>query len=71
MTVLPVPASSQPQLVVDGSVGTGGSPSGVAVSGDKVFVTNQVAGTMTVYRKSDNSVLATVNGGGIADVRWW
>ena len=40
----PLPTSNQPQLIVDGSVGTGGSPSGVAVSGDKVFVTNQVSG---------------------------
>ena len=64
VTVLPLPVSNQPHLVVDASVGTGGSPSGVAVSGDKVFVTNQSAGTMTVYRKSDNAVLATVNVGG-------
>ena len=63
VTVLPLPTNNQPQLAVDGSVGTGGSPSGVAVSGDKVFVTNQVSGTMTVYRKSDNAVLATVNVG--------
>ena len=58
--VLPAPAGGQPGLIVDGSVGTGGSPSGVAVSGDKVYVTNQAAGTMTVYKRSDNSVLATV-----------
>ena len=42
---------------------TGGSPSGVAVTSDKVYVTNQAAGTMTVYKKSDNTVLATVNVG--------
>ena len=64
MTVLPLPVSNQPHLVVDASLGTGSSPSGVAVSGDKILVTNQAAGTMTVYRKSDNAVLATVNVGG-------
>ena len=58
--VLPAPAGGQPGLIVDGSVATGGSPSGVAISGDKVYVTNQGAGTMTVYKRSDNSVLATV-----------
>ena len=51
VAVLALPTNNQPQLIVDGSVGTGGSPSGVAVSGDKVFVTNQAAGTLTVYRK--------------------
>ena len=59
-SALALAADEQPELVVDGSVGTGGSPSGVAVSGDKVYVTNQAAGTMTVYKRSDNSVLATV-----------
>ena len=61
--VLPAPAGGQPGLIVDGSVATGGSPSGVAVTSDKVYVTNQAAGTMTVYKKSDNTVLATVNVG--------
>ena len=58
--VLPAPAGGQPGLIVDGSVATGGSPSGVAVSGDKVYVTNQSAGTMTVYKRSDIRWLATV-----------
>ena len=59
-SALALAADREPALIVDGSVGTGGSPSGVAVSGDKVYVTNQAAGTMTVYKRSDNSVLATV-----------
>ena len=58
--VMALAAADEPALIVDGSVGTGGSPSGVAVTSDKVYVTNQAAGTMTVYKKSDNSVLATV-----------
>ena len=37
VAVLALPTNNQPQLIVDGSVGTGGSPSGVAVSGDKVL----------------------------------
>ena len=44
-------SGGQTGLVVDGSLITGGSPSGVAVSGDRVFVTNQSAGTMTVYKQ--------------------
>ena len=59
-SALAVAADPEPALIVDGSVGTGGAPSGVAVSGDKVYVTNQAAGTMTVLNRSDNSVLATV-----------
>ena len=47
-------------MVTGASVGTGGSPSGVAVSGGKAYVTNQAAGTMTVINLADNTVLATV-----------
>ena len=50
----------QQNLVTTGAVGTGGSPSGVAVSGGKAYVTNQATGTMTVVNLADNSVLATV-----------
>src|SRR6185436_13285861 len=59
-SALALVADAPPELIVDASVGTGGSPSGVAVSGDKVFVTNQATGTVTAYKKSDYSVLATV-----------
>ncbi len=50
----------QQNLVITGAVGTGGSPSGVAVSGGKAYVTNPATGTMTVVNLADNSVLATV-----------
>ena len=59
-SALALAADAPPALIIDGSVATGASPSGVAVSGDKVYVTNQGAGTLTVYNRSDNSVLATV-----------
>ena len=52
--------TEQPTLVSTGAVGTGASPSGVAVSGGKAYVTNATSGTMTVINLADNSVLATV-----------
>ena len=60
LSALALSATEQPNLVSAGVVGTGGSPSGVAVSGGKAYVTNQAAGTMTVINLADNTVLATV-----------
>ena len=50
----------EPTLVPGGTVGTGQTPSGLAVSGGKAYVTNAAAGTMTVVNLANNSVLATV-----------
>ena len=60
-SALALPAGVEQQnLVVTGAVGTGASPSGVAVSGGKAYVTNATNGTMTVVNLADNAVLATV-----------
>ena len=59
-SALALSATEQPTLVSTGAVGTGASPSGVAVSGGKAYVTNATSGTMTVINLADNSVLATV-----------
>ena len=43
-------AAEQPGLVGDGFVATGGSPSAVAISGNRAYVTNKGAGTVSVHR---------------------
>lgn len=47
-------------IVAGGTATTGGRPSGLAVSGNRAYVTNASDGTMTVVNLADNSVLATV-----------
>ena len=47
-------------IVAGASAPTGGTPSGLAVSGGKAYVTNASDGTMTVINLANNSVLATV-----------
>ena len=47
-------------IVAGGTAATGGTPSGLAVSGGKAYVTNATVRTVSVVDLADNSVLATV-----------
>ena len=56
-----VTASAQPQLVVTGSIPAGSSPYGVDVGyGDKIYVTNRDADTVTVIDRTTGAVIKTI-----------
>ena len=56
-------AAASPELVGDGSVATQSSPSGVAISGNRAYVTNRGAGTVSVIDLASKTVIATVTVG--------
>ena len=53
-------AAESPGLVSDGLVATGDSPSAVAISGNRAYVTNSGAGTVSVIDLATKNVIATI-----------